>query len=886
MHLLGRLSIRIKLLLLAGVPVIGALVLAGVIASDARDRATTAAALGSIDDLAHLTSQMSATMHALQAERARVALREGLGDKPLAATMKPAIDKQYADTDVVIGQLESFLANRDLSKLPPRLAGGLGTARKQLDQRGAFRARVDAEVVSVDEVLAFYGEIDDALIGATAALAQLSDDGELLRSISSLVAISQLSERTSDEHALLSYVFAAEQFPPGAYKTLVTLVTEQAIYADVFRANAADDDIHTYVSDQESTVVKDALALRETALSNTDDTLELDPNAWFAAEQQRIEKLQKIEAVVLGRISSAATKKIAATQAAIRLGVGLSAAVVLASAILAWFILRGLTRAVFELSSSAARVRETKDFAIRARKVSSDELGSLTDAFNEMLSDIQARDRELEEHRSNLEEMVAARTQQLEARNESMRLVLDTVEQGLVTVDRDGSIGNERSAAFDVILGVPPEGVTFADHVARSDERVREMLKLGWEMVLEDMMPRDVAIDQLPKRIQHDGRHLTFDFKPIVRGEAFEGALLMVSDVTAEVNARLEQEKQREYVAVFERVAQDRDGFVDFSAETGALLARLEAGVTEGPAAMAIVHTVKGNAAQWGVSSVARLAHELETQIVDTGMLPTGEQKAELFAAWAAIQKRFASLVGEGAHAERLEVSRTELSNVISQLRAQAPHHVVADQLEALKHEPTRVRFGRMVEEIERLAVRLDKPKPEVRIEAHGVRLPASRFASFWASTVHVVRNLIDHGIEAPAQRLAASKPEAGTIVLRSTATDDHFAIAFEDDGKGIDWSAIAAKAREAGLPADTHEDLVRALFTSGVSTAKNVSDISGRGVGLSAVLERCRALGGHVEVESRPGQGTSFVFTFPRRSNEHSLAPAAPGGPRLRRAS
>jgi two-component system chemotaxis sensor kinase CheA len=795
--------------------------------------------------------------------------------------MKPELEKQYAETDLVIGHLESFLQHRDLSKLPPRLAGGLGAARKQLDQRSAFRAKVDAEAVSVDEVLAFYGGIDDALISATAALAQLSDDGELLRSISSLVALSELSERTSDEHALLSYVFAAEQFPPGAFKTLVTLVTEQTIYTDVFRANAADDDIHTYARDQESSAVKDALALRETALSNTDDTLQLDPHAWFSVEQQRLEKLQKIEAVVLGRISGAATKKIAATQSAIRLGVGLSAAVVLASAVLAWFILRGLTRAVFELSTSAARVRQTKDFSIRALKVSSDELGTLTDAFNEMLTDIQARDKELEEHRSNLEEMVAARTQQLEARNESMRLVLDTVEQGLVTVARDGTIGEERSAAFDEILGAPPEGVIFADHVARSDERAREMLKLGWEMVLEDMMPRDVAIDQLPKRIDHEGRHLTFDFKPIVRDEVFEGALLMVSDVTAEVNARLEQEKQREYVAVFERVAQDRDGFVDFTAETGALLARLEAGVNEGPAAMAIVHTVKGNAAQWGVSSVARIAHELETQIVDTGTLPTEEQKAELFAAWAAIQKRFSTLAG--AHPERLEVSRSELANVIAQLRAQAPQHAIADQLESLKHEPTRVRFGRMIDEIERLAGRLGKPKPEVRIEAHGVRLPASRFASFWASTVHVVRNLIDHGIEAPAQRVAASKPEAGTIVLRSTSTPEHFAIAFEDDGKGIDWEAIAGKAREAGLPADTHEDLVRALFTSGVSTAKNVTDISGRGVGLSAVLERCRALGGHVDVESRPGQGTSFVFTFPRHLNEHSLLPAAPA---LRRAS
>ena len=881
MTALGRLSIRIKLVLLAGVPVIGALVLAAIIAQDARQRAASAAALGSIEDLAHLSSQMGATVHALQAERATIALHEGLRGTPVDGASDDDLAAQYRITDEVVAQLEGFLAGRDLSKLPSRLSHDLGAARTDIGGRTAFRARVESETVPVDAVMSFYGGINEELISATAALSQLSDDGELLRSISSLVALSELTERASSEHALLANVFAAGQFPPGAFKTFVTLLTEQAIYTDVFRANASDEETAHFRDGQAADAVKTAITLREKALTNTDDNIEVDPAAWFKADAERLHQLHAIEAVIVRRISAAASGKVAATRASIRLGVGLSIAVVIASSLLAFFIARGVTRTISDLASAAARVRQTKDFAIRAKKTSTDELGTLTDAFNEMLSDIQTRDTELADHRHNLEGMVAARTKQLEARNESTRLVLDNVEQGLATIGRDGTLATERSAAFDRILGVPAEGAKFAEHVGQSDARVREMLDLGWEMVVEDFMPRDIALAQMPKRVVHNGAHIDIGFTPIVHEDSFDGALLVVTDVTSQVNAQLEQERQREYVAVFERVAQDREGFIEFAGETGKLLDRLGEGVNDAPTAMALVHTVKGNSAQWGVSSVARIAHELETQIVDSGTLPSEEQTAELINAWTTMATRFKAVVGKADAS--VELSHAELDEIIADLRTSPVHETLAHHLATLKHEPTSVRFDRMIHDLERLATRLEKPAPKVVVESNGVRLPASRFGSFWASTVHVVRNLIDHGIESAADRALAGKDEVGTVTLRSTMTDENVILEFSDDGRGINWSAIEAKAREAGIPAATPRDLELALFASGVSTAGTVSDISGRGVGLAAVLERCTELGGKVHVRTTPGKGSAFVFTFPRHTTIPSIRPLRPA---LRRVS
>jgi chemotaxis protein histidine kinase CheA len=93
--------------------------------------------------------------------------------------------------------------------------------------------------------------------------------------------------------------------------------------------------------------------------------------------------------------------------------------------------------------------------------------------------------------------------------------------------------------------------------------------------------------------------------------------------------------------------------------------------------------------------------------------------------------------------------------------------------------------------------------------------------------------------------------------------------IQVSDDGRGIDWERVRSRARAAGLPHGDQAALVEALFAEGVSTAENVTSVSGRGVGLSALREACRALDGSIQVTSKSGEGTTLVFRFPvhRRS-------------------
>lgn len=135
---------------------------------------------------------------------------------------------------------------------------------------------------------------------------------------------------------------------------------------------------------------------------------------------------------------------------------------------------------------------------------------------------------------------------------------------------------------------------------------------------------------------------------------------------------------------------------------------------------------------------------------------------------------------------------------------------------------------------------------------------------------LHLLRNSLDHGIEAPAERLAAGKPVRGRLTLRVTRERSTATIEVIDDGRGIDHSRVIGRARAMGLLAEdagetlSGEELMRLLSQPGLSTAERVSDLSGRGVGLDAVVNGVRALGGAISLESEPGSGTRLTLRLP----------------------
>jgi two-component system chemotaxis sensor kinase CheA len=892
--MLKRLPIRLKLILLAGVPVIGALILAISSAREARRQAQSAAALGSIEDLAHLAAQMSGLVHELQFERHELSLRTA--EKTLDAA---EVKQRLAKTDSARQQLTEFLATREVSSLPPRLARDLAQAQSKLSGIDAQRKAALSGEQPIDVLWDYYEATDGSLISATAALSQLTDDGELMRAISALVTVLQIKERASQEHALLSHVFALNTFPAGAFKDLVTLTTEEADYINVLEVNATDSVTKRFHAVQSGAEFARTAELRKIALEDQDDDFEVKPREWAEAQGRKIEGYRKLEMDLNEDVKVAALAKVAAAESAVQLSYGMGGGVIVLSALLAGLIARGISRSVADLSRAAEDVRREKDFSVRAVKTSEDELGALTDAFNEMLAGIQARDTELTHHRENLEKLVEQRTAALQRRNEAMRLVLDNVEQGLATIEPDGKLSSERSRAFDEWFGGDETNPFFADQIARRNENVRATLRMAWEQVVDGFLPIETSIDQMPRQIEVEGRQYHLNYKAIVEKDNLHGALLVISDVTQEMERLRRDAEQREMLSVFERVMRDRSGFIEFFKECEGLVKKVvNREITDPQLAMRAVHTVKGNCGMFGIGSVAEVAHHLESSVIESGQLPSQSQLDELDHAWSQFAERVLRLAGEEEE-PLVEVAYEELEELEQAAASRAPHPKIGELLHRLKYERGIVRLRRVAEQAKGLSERLGKAGLEVQIEAgKEVRFQAERWAPFWSSFVHVVRNALDHGIEKPDERTAAGKSPNGKLRLVAQVDAESVNIEFSDDGRGVSWERVREKAKERGLAHTTDQDLVNALFSDGLSTAESVSDVSGRGVGMSAVRDAARQLGGHVSVVSKPGAGTMIRFRFPiteitKPSSvsrypgaRPSLAPPPPSAPRSSRIS
>lgn len=172
-------------------------------------------------------------------------------------------------------------------------------------------------------------------------------------------------------------------------------------------------------------------------------------------------------------------------------------------------------------------------------------------------------------------------------------------------------------------------------------------------------------------------------------------------------------------------------------------------------------------------------------------------------------------------------------------------------------------RFPRMVRDI---ASRLGK-KVNLKTSGEGTELDKGVIEKIVDPLVHLVRNAIDHGLETTEQRIAAGKPEAGTVTLSAAHQGGHIIIEVRDDGRGLNREKILAKAAERGIavpenPTDAQVwDLV---FAPGFSTADALTDLSGRGVGMDVVRKNINALGGQVEIRSRQGEGTTVSIRLP----------------------
>ena len=180
---------------------------------------------------------------------------------------------------------------------------------------------------------------------------------------------------------------------------------------------------------------------------------------------------------------------------------------------------------------------------------------------------------------------------------------------------------------------------------------------------------------------------------------------------------------------------------------------------------------------------------------------------------------------------------------------------------------PLSFAFNRLPRLVHDMSQKLEK-KVELVIHGEQTEIDKTVIDRLIDPLLHLVRNSLDHGIERPAERVAAGKSETGHIELKACQKGGNVVIEIRDDGRGLAYDRILTKAVERGLvPASgklSPEEIVEMIFMPGFTTAETVSDVSGRGMGMDVVRNNIRSLGGGVEVSTQKGHGTCFTMRLP----------------------
>ncbi len=475
--------------------------------------------------------------------------------------------------------------------------------------------------------------------------------------------------------------------------------------------------------------------------------------------------------------------------------------------------------------------------------------------------------------------------------------ILGTVREGLFLIARDGRIGGAHSDSLVALLRAPaPAGQTFEELLRPLvDEKTLlgagKFLGLLWkDKVNEELIESVNPLSQIEVNFQRaqgpaEQRYLSFSFRRARgAGAGTDFVLGVVADVTDRVLLQRELEQLRAsndsqsslLLQLLQTEPVQLQSFLN-NVEVGvrrcnALLRSPGIGAAELQQKIQGVfremHSLKGEAAALGMDSFVERTHAVEELLAAlreqaglagddfVGVVVKLDDLLSHQQLLAAMQERVDQARNAAVSASDIPPDKHGDTAVISTRAAPAPRPAGLEQI------------------LQRLAREVSAPGArEVRLACEGLeRVPAEYAGVVRDISIQMVRNAIVHGIEARDERAAAGKPPVGTIRIRfSEASPQEYSLLVEDDGQGLDPARIRDHALERGLldveqaAALNQTGAYRMIFQPGFSTASEVTEHAGRGVGLDVVNTTVRECGGRIGISTQPGKYTRFKMMLPR---------------------
>jgi len=504
----------------------------------------------------------------------------------------------------------------------------------------------------------------------------------------------------------------------------------------------------------------------------------------------------------------------------------------------------------------------------------------------DVILDLQKARAELEEYSKNLEKMVEQRTQQISSMNRLMKALLDSLSQGFFIFNKEGLCLEVSSKACFTTVEAAPSGKMIWDVLKLANNKA-DGFKKWMTTLFSEMLPFEDLAPLGPAEFPHSkGLNIALEYFPLRNeDQQIDGVVVVATDITSLVEARRQAEHDKEYAKLIINMIKSKNEMGRFIRESQGMLKDLRIAIGK-PAAswdseaiFRCLHTLKGGAALFSVATVAESCHHAETRLTDY-KTNSSEANANLLKSQCqAVELQFNKFLDETkdilgssilSHERLLEVSVSELNNLLEKLVNFPQAKTVAEHaLAHLLFEPAKNFFEPYKEVSFRVAEKENKMLRNVEFKNDMIPVVPEVYGPLFATFVHAFRNAVDHGIELPEVREKAGKMEGGEILVHFERQDlpvPTLRISIADDGGGVNPEKIRARLLSKGINTENESDfeVIQHIFDSQFSTKEQVTETSGRGVGMDAIKYEATQLGGKVWVESKVGLGSTLYVEVP----------------------
>lgn len=453
---------------------------------------------------------------------------------------------------------------------------------------------------------------------------------------------------------------------------------------------------------------------------------------------------------------------------------------------------------------------------------------------------------------------------------EKTNMIMQNVKVGVLIINRNLEVQSGYSHHCHELFDAEQVAGSNICELLLLDKRSRSHFESIFEQAFDDFIPPEVSLSMLPSRLARGEKVLELH-SSVIRsgGKEIDFVLFTVSDAT-KLEA-LEAEKAEN--AALLKILRNRDSFVGFLKDARASLDEmLKASENDQVKIRRIVHTIKGNAGMFDMTQLMQHIGRIEDG--ETILGSDIESIRHMLSEFVLKYKDFIGVELDRGSDEVHSIAESELSLLESKLQntrdlAKA-QNLVFELTSRLRMRTARSVIGPVEERVEAVAQRLHKAV-RCRVEGDDTLVNPNRVGPIIQVLSHILRNSVDHGIEAAAERVDSGKSEEGSLIISfEEQTAGALKIVVQDDGRGIKTDKLVEKALKSGVITPdiaakmSEQDKIDLIFLDGVSTADEVTDISGRGVGMSALKAKVAALGGYIHVTSQYGLGTSIEISIP----------------------